>query len=792
VYVRRFVPGAFILALVSFLCVSSVRAQQDPGKPPSSDLDAFMEKVLARREVVRKVMNDYILDERETFEILGPGGYRLHRTNREYTWFVREGIHVRSPLRYEGVAIPEESRVEYEERWLRREKERLARKADREKAKQKGEPVEPESKQITISPSEISTNALPTEPRFVSEAYFMDFKFEPGNYLLAGREQLDGTEVLRIEYYPTRLFGGKDDEKTPREIKREKERSDRERQIEQDINRKMNKTALVTLWVDPKEHQIVKYTFENVWLDFLPGAWLVRVDDIRASMTMFQPFPGVWLPRGIDISGGATLASGSFTAAYERRFAEYRQADVKSKITVPKRVPDPDPVSLAPEENEPGFRGPFVPATEETTELTLKGVRHLKVPDPLSAVQAEIVREIRVHGNAAVPDAEVLRIAGIAIGTPVDVDLERTVAQRLEDSGRFETVDVRKRYRSLTDPTDVAIVLLVHEKAGVIATPDGRIERPMSRQISSRIMFLPILGYSDGYGFTYGARFSTVDLLGFGERLSVPLTWGGTRRVALELERTFEHGPFTRVLSSAALWQRENPGFVFEDGDDDSTSDRRIELKGRVERNVAQIFFTGLEATRARVEFGPFPAATQWTIGADAALDTRGDPAFPANAIYVGGGWNRLNFEDLETNRYTVDARGYLRLIRQPVLAGRIQYFTADGPLPPHERWLIGGSSTLRGVRAGALNGTKALITSAELRVPITSVISGGKFGVIAFMDAAKVGDEEFRLQDARWSKSAGGGVFLIASVIRLNLDIAREIREGGRTRVHLSSGFVF
>ena len=31
------------------------------------------------------------------------------------------------------------------------------------------------------------------EPRFVSESYFMDFKFEPGNYYLAGREKLEGT-----------------------------------------------------------------------------------------------------------------------------------------------------------------------------------------------------------------------------------------------------------------------------------------------------------------------------------------------------------------------------------------------------------------------------------------------------------------------------------------------------------------------------------------------------------------------------------------------------------------------
>ena len=98
----------------------------------------------------------------------------------------------------------------------------------------------------------------------------------------------------------------------------------------------MNKTALVTLWVDPVEHQIVKYTFDNVWMDFLPAGWLVKVDDIRASMTMGQPFPGVWLPREMNIHAGVTMAMGSLEAAYARRFSDYKQADVKSLIRIPK------------------------------------------------------------------------------------------------------------------------------------------------------------------------------------------------------------------------------------------------------------------------------------------------------------------------------------------------------------------------------------------------------------------------------------------------------------------------
>src|SRR5262245_45385787 len=99
----------------------------------------------------------------------------------------------------------------------------------------------------------------------------------------------------------------------------------------------MNKTALVTLWVDPNEHQIVKYTFDNVWMDFLPGGWLVKVDDIRASMTMGQPFPGVWLLRDMNIHAGVTLAAGSLEAAYLRKFSDYKQADVATKIRIPKQ-----------------------------------------------------------------------------------------------------------------------------------------------------------------------------------------------------------------------------------------------------------------------------------------------------------------------------------------------------------------------------------------------------------------------------------------------------------------------
>ena len=753
-----------VIALTASPLPASAQAPSTPATSqakPKSDLDAFMEKVLARREVDRKMLNQYVLDETETFEVLGPGRWPLHRTKRDFTWYEREGMHVRSPVRFNGVTVGEKERGEYERTWVQRERERQDRKAKNAK----------ETHEISIGTEgvQVSGATVPTEPRFVSEAYFMDFKFEPGNYYLAGREKLEGQDVLRIEYYPTNLFNDNDDEKTPREIKKKPSKDEqgekKAQQVEQDINRKMNKTALVTLWVDPAEHQIVKYTFDNVWLDFLPASWLVRIDDLRASMTMGQPFPGVWLPRSMTIHAGLTLALGSFEAGYDRAFTNYREGEVKTTIKVPKvtgapsvpRVPGVTGV-------QPGEYGPFVDDEQQP---------------------AETIREIRVHGNASLADADVLKLAGVAIGDPLAADAVTDIEKRLKDSNRFDTVEVRKRYRSLDDPTDVAIVLVVHERPGVTsatATGTSPIARPWHR-VTDRLMFFPILSYADGYGFTYGGRVSTIDLLGAGERLSVPLTWGGTKRAALEVERTFKHGPLSRVFSSVGIWNRENPHF--------NLDDQRVELKGRVERQFAHIVRLGVDAASSSVSFGQLDDRI-WTLGTNAALDTRGDPAFPGNAVFLGGGWSGLNVRGRDTiNRYEADARGYVRVVGQSVVAGRLQYFNSDATLPPYERLLLGGSSNLRGFRTGTFDADRMIVSSGELRVPITSVLSGAKLGLTVFMDAAKAVDFGASLKDADWHRGAGAGLFIIAPLVKINIDVAHGLNGGG-TRLNIGSGFSF
>ena len=319
---RRSITLVALFALA--LCPSAASAQ---GSSAPTDLDAFMARALQRRDADRKAVTDYVLDEVEAFEVLGPGRVPVARMRRKYTWYVRDGMHVRSPLEFDGVPIAEEDRRAYEERWIKSEQRRRARRTERESKRAA------EGKPPALGVPSIN------EPRFVSQSYFLDFKFEPGNYYLAGKQMLDGQPVLEIDYLPARLFDDADKGRGEAgSDRRGGKQGANEKTTEADIDRKMNKSSEVTLWVDPASHQIVKYTFENVWLDFLPAGWIVRIDDLRASMQMGQPFPGVWLPRDLSMHAGVTLALGSMEVEYRREFSNYRKADVSSRISVPKDV----------------------------------------------------------------------------------------------------------------------------------------------------------------------------------------------------------------------------------------------------------------------------------------------------------------------------------------------------------------------------------------------------------------------------------------------------------------------
>jgi hypothetical protein len=258
--------------LAAMFAVSSPAAQ--------SDLDDLMSQVLSRRDENWKKLQQYVLEERERFLLTALDGVKVFGMERDYSWFPRDGIFIRSPVRADGVAITDSERRKEEEAWLARQRRH---KDD--------------------------------EPEFVKAAYFMEFKFDPGQYALVGPEDFAGRHALKIEYYPTKLFA----EGRTRPNKSLRDRND-------DINFQMNKASVVTLWIDPIERLILQYQFHNIDMDFLPGGSIARVAGADATMSMSQPFPNVWLPERISLNAKVAMAAGTLEARYTTEYHDYRLA----------------------------------------------------------------------------------------------------------------------------------------------------------------------------------------------------------------------------------------------------------------------------------------------------------------------------------------------------------------------------------------------------------------------------------------------------------------------------------
>src|SRR5581483_6947458 len=198
-----------------------------------TDLDALMRDVLTRRDENWKKLQQYVLDERESIELRGPSQTPIWGEHRDYTWFIRNGLFVRSPVKVNGADVSESERRKYEADYLKR----MERREHRDAA-----PADAAS----LDPGAILSQSR--QPQFISSAYLLRFKFEQGKFALVGRETLDGHDTLRVEYYPERLFTGTD--------RRRHGGSQQDRAYDEEFRRLMNKVALVTLWVEPAARQI--------------------------------------------------------------------------------------------------------------------------------------------------------------------------------------------------------------------------------------------------------------------------------------------------------------------------------------------------------------------------------------------------------------------------------------------------------------------------------------------------------------------------------------------------------
>lgn len=393
---------------------------------------------------------------------------------------------------------------------------------------------------------------------------------------------------------------------------------------------------------------------------------------------------------------------------------------------------------------------------------------------------AQIVAAIQVHGNTATPDAEIRRLSGIEVGATIEDTTVEEVAARLKATKRFENVQVLKRFASIADPSRILIVIIVDEGAVHIEmTGDQAQPTKVVRNRGPRLLFLPVISAEDGYGATYGALVARPGVAGANSRLAFPLTWGGEKKAGVELEKRMPHAPIDRVTTGASITRRTNP--LFEQDDD------RQRVWVRAEREIVRSVRVGATAGWQHVTFGT--ADDRFAdAGADVTLDTRVDPGLPRNAVYARAMWERTG--PTATGHSVMDARGYLGLFHQNVLAVRALRDASNGSLPLYLLPLLGGMDNLRGFRAGTAAGDNLTATSAELIVPLTSPMNIGKVGVSAFVDAGTVYNHGERFADQTLKQGVGGSVWFSAAFLHFNVAVAHG--RGSSTRVHAGGSITF
>ena len=413
---------------------------------------------------------------------------------------------------------------------------------------------------------------------------------------------------------------------------------------------------------------------------------------------------------------------------------------------------------------------------------------------------AEIVAAIQVQGNTATPDDEVRRLADVRVGMPFDASTVDEVAARLKAAKRFDRVAVRKRFASIDDPSQITLVIVVDEgPVKIVMTGDPDRPTRVVRKRLPTLMPYPIFGREDGYGFTYGARLTLAEpqWLGKKSRITFPLSWGGTKQAGINLEKRIEGGTIDRVTAGASISRRHN--LAFDQNDD------RVLLFVRGEREFTRALRLGATGGWQRAAFEG--VADQFAqIGGDIVFDTRADPILARNAVYARAEWEHLSFGNGalaqpsvpggysgyqgSANRTELDGRGYLGLVGQTVLAGRVLRLDSNRPLPPYLQPQLGGLSTLRGFGVGSFVGDTLVAMSAEVIQPLTSPVTFLKLGVTAFVDRGTAYTKGERFGDQSLQEGYGGSVWIAAAFFRLNIAVAHG--RGASTRPHIGGNVTF
>ncbi len=391
----------------------------------------------------------------------------------------------------------------------------------------------------------------------------------------------------------------------------------------------------------------------------------------------------------------------------------------------------------------------------------------------------ETIVEIQVHGNLVTSDDEMRRLTGVEIGSPATESTIDDVADRLRVTKRFERVQVLKRFASISDPSQIVLVVIVDEGRVKIARTDDP-EHPYRavRNRWPRLMYEPILNRDDRYGLQYGVRLAVPNVFGPNSRLIIPFAWGGVKETGIAFDKIDQSGFLSRMQGNVEWTSRVHP--VLDQTDD------RLEMWLRAEHWFRPQFRVGITAGAQRDVFAGV-ADLSPRVSGDVVFDTRVDPQSPRNAVFGRVGWTHI----AGANEAELDGRGYVGVGGQVVVGLRAQHIAAESSLPVYLKPIFGGAANVRGFSPGTLVGDTLTAASLEVLVPITSPLRFLRSGVTAFTDTGAVTcGPELPACDESWKHGFGGSVWVGAAMFHLDVAVAHGV--GSSTRVIVSGNVSF
>lgn len=380
-----------------------------------------------------------------------------------------------------------------------------------------------------------------------------------------------------------------------------------------------------------------------------------------------------------------------------------------------------------------------------------------------------VLTEILVEGNTRTDTNVILRVLDLQVGDPFTSEKMDLAWDTLEDVGYFAFVDME--YEEDADG-QVSLRIMVEED---ITTALG-----------------PLVRYSPRFKYMLGGWFEENNFRGKGEILEFSMTFLYPQRAQIAWKRPWLFGVEGLDLEAGLRWHHAD--FVYR-----PTSYRQRQA----EINLGWKFYRSLfvkggvnygrdtyrdsyswelpyrgEGSPTGTEFYPSGKQTRTAFSASLGLDTRSNPWYPSQGVFLEAQVRHWASEDFPSyTQGSVDARFFVPVpIGLHVLALRAYGRLTDDPAHLDNLLYYGGAENIRGYRLDSREGDEGYLLTAEYRIPLfmLPISPQGEmvgFGLHFFGD---FGDAWYKGAHSQESlQSFGGGAHLNIDRLQLRFEAA-------------------